>query len=485
MRGFILSLGALMACVPVLVHGHGAEVSEAGAGEESPWQEFSSASSPWRLPDGLYAWYEIGASSAIVILKPDGLHRVPVPAGAKLEDMVVGVTTDSEGAWVFSTVRHQEGALIPGLVRFDGKTSETYTDRDEICAKLARKGAGYRIGSPLNPWYPVFDDQGRSVSSHAGKMVKFYDGQKWHESLPVPENDLYRRHPFLRDGKVVVVGKQGTYEGELDSESKVWTWTKVAPVKYPWPERNEAAVVPRDAVPADGPLEPVTGVAMYHLDGWTVAFRNGQLVMHNGVEWVTVDTTGTRLKNSNALVRVGNDDHGHWFFGAGDLGNGFVSVLTIPRVNLVLGEAQLGKLTSIGTSVRPLVRIDPPMPNVVLSYQGNEGPWRKGEPDGSIRPGLYPRGMHRLTLRVTGLKQLVLSNTVTGEFVVDYDAEAVVGPLIKKLGADNHQEREDATAALIRFGPSVAPYLREAVNDSDPEVATRAQTIIKAVAHGP
>jgi len=64
--------------------------------------------------------------------------------------MVVGVTLDSEGGWIFSTAK-QEGAVVtPGLVRFDGKKRETYTDRDDICAKLARKGADYRIGSPLN-----------------------------------------------------------------------------------------------------------------------------------------------------------------------------------------------------------------------------------------------------------------------------------------------------------------------------------------------
>jgi len=92
----------------------------------------------------------------------------------------------------------------------------------------------------------VFDGQGRAVCSHEGNKVKFYDGQQWYQSRPVPENDLYRRHPFLRDGKVVVVGKKGTYEGAPNAETGTWDWTEVAPflrdaLKQPDPEVSTRA----------------------------------------------------------------------------------------------------------------------------------------------------------------------------------------------------------------------------------------------------
>lgn len=50
-----------------------------------------------------------------------------------------------------------------------------------------------------------------------------------------------------------------------------------------------------------------------------------------------------------------------------------------------------------------------------------------------------------------------------------------VRQLIRQLGDDSFQVRAKAAAELVALGPGIAPLLREAADDDDPEVATRAR----------
>lgn len=51
--------------------------------------------------------------------------------------------------------------------------------------------------------------------------------------------------------------------------------------------------------------------------------------------------------------------------------------------------------------------------------------------------------------------------------------------LIDQLGDDNFQVRQKATDELRKFGPSALPALRQATKSRDPEVSTRAESLVK------
>lgn len=49
---------------------------------------------------------------------------------------------------------------------------------------------------------------------------------------------------------------------------------------------------------------------------------------------------------------------------------------------------------------------------------------------------------------------------------------------LRSLGAENHAERQKATAAILAQGPAAIPQLEKAADDPDPEVANRIRSII-------
>ena len=56
-----------------------------------------------------------------------------------------------------------------------------------------------------------------------------------------------------------------------------------------------------------------------------------------------------------------------------------------------------------------------------------------------------------------------------------------IGELIRRLGADDFDERENALAALRKIGGRAMPLVRAAMHDSDAEVARRAERFLKEV----
>ena len=51
--------------------------------------------------------------------------------------------------------------------------------------------------------------------------------------------------------------------------------------------------------------------------------------------------------------------------------------------------------------------------------------------------------------------------------------------LIGRLGAESYQDRQAATEGLIKMGPSIAPILRQHLDDTDPEVRQRIEGILE------
>jgi hypothetical protein len=59
--------------------------------------------------------------------------------------------------------------------------------------------------------------------------------------------------------------------------------------------------------------------------------------------------------------------------------------------------------------------------------------------------------------------------------------EGDIPALIKQLGDDDPKVREAASGKLHRLGPTALKALTEATNSTDPEVASRAQTLIRQI----
>jgi hypothetical protein len=76
------------------------------------------------------------------------------------------------------------------------------------------------------------------------------------------------------------------------------------------------------------------------------------------------------------------------------------------------------------------------------------------------------------------LFSVLLAPVVLAEPVV---GEGDVPALIKQLGNDDPKLREEASQKLHRMGKAVLPALSEATNSTDPEVVSRAQTIIRQI----
>jgi HEAT repeat protein len=62
---------------------------------------------------------------------------------------------------------------------------------------------------------------------------------------------------------------------------------------------------------------------------------------------------------------------------------------------------------------------------------------------------------------------------------------AQVQALIRRLGSNDFNEREQATEALIKRGAAAAPLLRAALGDRDPEIVARAQRCLDDMKPGP
>jgi HEAT repeat protein len=62
---------------------------------------------------------------------------------------------------------------------------------------------------------------------------------------------------------------------------------------------------------------------------------------------------------------------------------------------------------------------------------------------------------------------------------LDRSDKAGVEALIRKLGAEEFEEREEATRELLRVGPPDIEALREALDSPDAEVVTRARQILE------
>jgi HEAT repeat protein len=71
-----------------------------------------------------------------------------------------------------------------------------------------------------------------------------------------------------------------------------------------------------------------------------------------------------------------------------------------------------------------------------------------------------------------------------GRTLTDADRRRVE-EMVRHLGSDVYEEREQATRGLIRRGPPALPFLRRAADDPDPEARRRARRCLEEIEAGP
>ncbi len=54
-----------------------------------------------------------------------------------------------------------------------------------------------------------------------------------------------------------------------------------------------------------------------------------------------------------------------------------------------------------------------------------------------------------------------------------------INAMVKQLGAEEYQDRQQAEENLLAYGRFVIPYLEKVRNDPDPEIRWRAKRILK------
>ncbi len=64
------------------------------------------------------------------------------------------------------------------------------------------------------------------------------------------------------------------------------------------------------------------------------------------------------------------------------------------------------------------------------------------------------------------------------------DDEKRAAALVRRLGDESYERRQQASDALAALGPVAMPYLRRAVHDTDPEIRRRARACLEAVDSG-
>ncbi|GAA5494257.1 hypothetical protein Rhal01_00416 [Rubritalea halochordaticola] len=86
-------------------------------------------------------------------------------------------------------------------------------------------------------------------------------------------------------------------------------------------------------------------------------------------------------------------------------------------------------------------------------------------------------------LSIVLASSLVISSQIGAEPPAE-PRNSEIAPLIRKLSHPDFQTREDASKEIWQFGVDAVPYLEDASKSKDPEVAARAEVLIRNIAAG-
>jgi hypothetical protein len=113
---------------------------------------------------------------------------------------------------------------------------------------------------------------------------------------------------------------------------------------------------------------------------------------------------------------------------------------------------------------------------ILLGLAGLAGPLAAAEPGAAADEKLLREA--GVTLDAAGLAAFLRERLGDGNDVQRLDQ------LIRQLGSDGFEEREQAVRRLVGVGAAALPKLRQALKDTDPEVRARAQDCIAQVERG-
>ncbi len=239
---------------------------------------------------------------------------------------------------------------------------------------------------------------------------------------------------------------------------------------------SEPSVTP----PGDCPIPSTEQNWCLRKDGWTWVGGRDSLVCSQGEGWVTLPTKGSPLDGKTRVNNLFRDHQGKWWFWITGL-FGHYAVYQPKKVKCETQAADLGKLPEPNAVVKFKLDCEVPLDSLVLQARVDDGPWTPYAPDRGLALGVLTRGKHRVVLEGLGKKEMIAVGPLVFNLESTFDAEAVIAALIKKLGDESFQVREQATKDLTATGKPATRLLEQAKQSSDPEVATRAREILKKI----
>lgn len=349
----------------------------------------------------------------------------------------------------------------------------------------ADKGPEYRIGSPRNPFYPIFSGDGRVVFRNKYDRVSYFDGEKWYSpesGKEVPGMEL-TGHPFFHDGDVITSIGGEFYRMRSDtwpdnpSHAHIRKWEKFPYATPPYTipkEKTRLKDLPATPYPDKHPVWHVAAEDDYWVgfEGMTIFFRNGR--------WFKVPG-GTPLESSGRIHRVVKSASGHIFL-QHDHEKHTYTVLFIKTVDAIQLREDLGIFDTPDVTLKPEFESEEDMTGMLQKFKLNNGSWSELLPVGTIHiEDLNEPDTHQLQVRLVSEGLYRESPILTYRFTTTYDQKKEHQQLIRNFMHEDSDIRIQAEKALIELGPDAADLIRIFLYVEESDLRRRAQRILDAV----
>jgi hypothetical protein len=465
---------------------------------KTAWQQELLCSLLYRREDGLFCAITEEKGGSLVTFGANGKEFNPIPPESLFFPVrVKHLTSDSEGGiWVFADwppndIGHFNGKTWT-FYKSDWKKGLPFREKEIAFQSLLPKEENFHLGTPADPFYPVFSKDGRIVFQNEYGRVSYFDGKQWHAPHGGVEigEDTIRSHPFFHKGKVTIVHKGKTYQMDADQ----WTteiddrsrrpWREIHPLPDPFPQKE-----PKPAAAPGVKSCPIPeDQQQWTLEdgGWRWVGGADRLVCTaGGTNWITIPTTISPLaaRPQAQIAAIFSDSFGRWYFKFGDTDKEEYAVYQTQLLPAESGPKDLGQINKPFVPLKLPWRCAQPDKELLFRYRIDAGDWSECQAGREMSPSPeLAKGKHCLEVELFGSRELSRSPTLRYSFEITYDIQTLVAECLRKLGARSFIEREQASADLLKYGQAAVPALQAALAGEDPEIVERARELLKILA---
>ncbi len=463
----------------------------------SQWSEEFLQSNLIRRNDGCVCGASPEQGGSMVVFKAEGKEHLPLNSKLFRTENTAYLTRDTEDAlWLFAYLNQGATAYHDGT-RWNIFAPEQLKDlpihhKEAAFQTRLNRGEDYRIGAPGDIHHVLFTKDGKIVFKNERNRICYFDGKMWHapylseESKPALE---WRAQPFFHDGKVTVTVDSDGRSYQMDETA--WVGAADDPSPRPW---KEIAMIPSpfpkehaEHITRDCPLAEKDRWWVASADGWTWVAGANKLFASAGEGWIEVPNLVSPLPlgeipNTGSMVpgAMMSDSSGRWWFHMGGLDHHYV-VYQGEQVKLEPSHGDLGHFHEPFATLKLPIQSSSPTKPLLFRHRLDHLEWSPLRHEMDITLGILPKGKHTVRLEAFGKADISKSNLVEYQFDVDYDMEAALDDLIRKLGDGSFKTREDASRSLVMSGVVALEKLAAAAKSSDPEVSVRARDIIREI----